>query len=124
LLTRGQPRSKLNLSGEWSRQEWAATVRMNHYGSVLSPETDPRDDLVIQPAWVTDVELRYTCAPWRLALGAQNLFDQYPTAEPTGARPKSLGGYYDVDNYFVPFSVLSPFGFNGRFLYARMSYKF
>lgn len=124
LLTRGQPRSKLNLSAEWSREELAATVRTNHYGSVLSPQSDPRDDLLIQPAWVTDVELRYTRAGWGLALGAQNVFDKYPTTEPTGARPIKLGGYYDVINYFVPFSVLSPFGFNGRFLYARMSYKF
>ena len=124
LLTRGQPRSRLNLSAEWSRRDWATTVRTNRYGTVLSPGTDPRDDLVIQPAWVTDVELRYTRAGWRFALGAQNILDQYPTAEPTGARPKSLGGYYDVNNYFVPFSVLSPFGFSGRYLYGRMSYKF
>lgn len=124
LLTRGQPRTKLNLSGEWSGDEWAATVRTNRYGTVLSPGTDPGDDLVIQPAWVTDVELRYARGGWRFALGAQNIFDQYPTLEPTGARPKSMGGYYDVTNYYVPFSELSPFGFNGRFLYGRMSYKF
>jgi iron complex outermembrane receptor protein len=124
LLTRGQPRTKLNLSAEWSRHELAATLRTNRYGSVLSPEADPRDDLLIRPAWVTDVELRYTRAAWRLALGAQNVFDQYPTVQPTGARPISLGGYYDLVNYFAPFSVLSPFGFEGRFLYARMSYQF
>ena len=124
LLTRGQPRTKLNLSGQWSRQEWSTTVRTNHYGRVLSPGADADDDLVIQPAWVTDVELRYRRAAWQLALGAQNVFDTYPTTEPMGARPKSLGGYYDVNNYFIPFSVLSPFGFSGRFLYGRMSYKF
>lgn len=124
LLTRGQPRTKLNLSAEWSRHEWSTTVRTNRYGSVLSPGADTADDLLIQPAWVTDVELRYTLAAWGFALGAQNVLDQYPTAEPTGSRPKSLGGYYDVNNYLVPFSVLSPFGFSGRFLYGRMSYKF
>lgn len=124
LMTRGQPRSKLNLGGEWSRGQLSATVRTNRYGSVLSPGADQRDDLSIQPAWVTDVELRYTRAAWRVALGAQNIFDQYPTAEPTGARPRSLGGYYNINNYFIPFSVLSPFGFSGRFLYGRMSYRF
>jgi iron complex outermembrane receptor protein len=124
LMTRGQPRSKLNLGGEWTRRDWSATVRANRYGSVLSPGTDPRNDLVIEPAWVTDVELRYTRAAWRFALGAQNVFDQYPTAEGTGPRPRSLGGYYDANNYFIPFSVLSPFGFSGRFLYGRMSYRF
>jgi iron complex outermembrane recepter protein len=57
-------------------------------------------------------------------MGAENVFDHYPTSEPTGARPASLGGYYDVNNYFVPYSVLSPFGFSGRYLYGRMSYRF
>ena len=124
LLTRGQPRSKLNLSAEWSREHWGATLRTNHYGRVLSPGSNPADDLVIQPAWVTDVELRFARAGWRLALGAQNVLDQYPTSEPTGARPGSPGGYYNVINYFIPFSVLSPFGFSGRFLYGRLSYQF
>lgn len=29
-----------------------------------------------------------------------------------------------VNNYFLPYSSFSPFGFNGRFLYARVSYVF
>lgn len=117
LLTRGQPRSKLNVSGEWSRGGWAATVRANYYGSVLSPASVAVDDMRIQPACVTDVELRYRRSAWQLALGAQNVFDKYPTLEPT----RTLA---DVTNYFIPFSVLSPFGFSGRYLYGRMSYKF
>lgn len=124
LLTRGQPRSKLNLGGEWSRERWAATVRSNYYGTVLSPGSDAANDLVIRPAFVTDVELRYARSGWQLALGAQNVFDTYPTLEPTGVRPGTTGRYYAVNNNFVPFSVLSPFGFSGRYLYGRMSYNF
>ena len=124
LLTRGQPRSRLNLSADWSRDGLSATVRTNFYGSVFSPGADSLDDLTIRPAWVTDLELRYSPGAWRLALGAENVFDKYPTPEPTGARPANLGGYYDVTNYFIPFSVLSPFGFNGRYLYGRLGYRF
>jgi iron complex outermembrane receptor protein len=124
LLTRGQPGSRLNLGADWSWSELAVSVNANRYGSVVSPATDPGNDLVIQPAWVADVELRYSPADWQFALGAQNLFDKYPTVQPTGARPPSLGGYYDVNNYVVPFSVLSPFGFSGRYLYGRMSFRF
>jgi iron complex outermembrane receptor protein len=124
LLTRAQPRSRLNLSADWSRDGLAATVRTNFYGSVFSAGADPLDDLTIRPAWVMDLELRYSRAGWQLALGAENMLDKYPTSEPTGARPASLGGYYDVTNYFIPFSVLSPFGFSGRYLYGRLGYRF
>jgi iron complex outermembrane receptor protein len=74
--------------------------------------------------WVTDVELRYSPAHWQFALGADNVLDKYPTPEPAGPRPASLGGYYPVINYFLPFSVLSPSGFSGRYLYGRLSYRF
>ena len=29
-----------------------------------------------------------------------------------------------ANNYFLPFSSFSPFGFNGRFVYGRVSYRF
>jgi iron complex outermembrane receptor protein len=124
LLVGSQPRSKLNLTAEWSWNGFGATLRTNRYGAVFSPEPDPLDDLLIEPAWVTDLELRYSPGRWQLALGANNLFDKYPTSEPTGPRPASLGGNYAVTNYIVPFSESSPFGFSGRYLYGRVDYRF
>jgi iron complex outermembrane receptor protein len=50
-----------------------------------------------------------------LALGVQNASDEYPQFTPTAlkAPPGSVG-----------FPSYSPYGFNGRFLYARLNYEF
>ena len=35
-----------------------------------------------------------------------------------------VGGFYPVTQAFLPYSNFSPFGFNGRFLYGRVSFDF
>ena len=47
-----------------------------------------------------------------LALGAYNLFDVYPRQVPAGSL-NTTGA--------APFSGFSPYGFNGRFVYGRLS---
>jgi iron complex outermembrane receptor protein len=62
-----------------------------------------------------------------LAVGANNLFDTYPTPVPVGAAGTTAGGttaYFPATNYVAPFSNYSPNGFNGRFVYGRISFKF
>ena len=59
------------------------------------------------------------------AIGADNVFDVYPDRSPFGPRPASAGGgVYPINQYYLPYSGFSPFGFNGRFLYARASVEF
>lgn len=113
---KGQPRQKLTLQGDWSREAWGATVRTTFYGSILSPGTlaDGSADTRTGTRGLVDVEARYTF-PFGMtaAVGADNLFDVYPRQitpnnNTTGASP---------------FSSFSPFGFNGRFVYGRLSMK-
>jgi iron complex outermembrane receptor protein len=52
-----------------------------------------------------------------LAVGANNLFDTYPSNLPAG-------GAFGSNGYFIPFSQFSPAGFNGRFVYGRASIRF
>ena len=120
----GQPRSKLGLSLDWTRGSLGATLRANRYGEVFAPGVDPRDDLTIESAWVMDLELRYDAKHFQIAAGAENLLDEYPTHMPSGVRPAELGGNYTVNNYILPYSGFSPFGFSGRFVYGRASYRF
>ena len=34
------------------------------------------------------------------------------------------GGVYPVNQEFIPFSIFSPFGFDGRFVYGRFAVNF
>jgi iron complex outermembrane receptor protein len=83
------------------------------------------DDIFLSPKWITDLEFRVNpVKSLEVALGANNLFDVYPDRLPFGARPAAVGGFYPVTQAFLPYSNFSPFGFNGRFLYGRVSVDF
>ncbi|HEX8583220.1 MAG TPA: TonB-dependent receptor [Allosphingosinicella sp.] len=136
-FTEGQPRDKIVLSADGDVGPFGFTARTTRYGEVVSPGAanpiaDPTsltamgpDDIVLSPKWITDVELRFKAgAGIEFALGANNLFDVYPDRSPFGARPASIGGVYPANQEYIPYSIFSPFGFNGRFLYGRLSVEF
>ena len=127
-IERGQPSDRINLALDYS-QNWASfTLRGNRFGEVLAPGTDAFTDLPIAAAWVIDAEIRVEpINGLELAVGSNNLFDQYPTANPVGVGIDPVTGLArnnSANNYFLPFSSFSPFGFNGRFIYGRVSYRF
>lgn len=131
-IERGQPKDRINLGADWERGWLSATLRTNRFGEVFSPGATPINDVLLAPRWITDLEFRLRpqggiAEGIELAVGANNLFDQYPTVNPTGRATDPLTGNQanlSVNNYFLPYSSFSPFGFNGRFLYARISYAF
>jgi iron complex outermembrane receptor protein len=143
-LEQGQPRDKVVFTADWEIANWGATLRATRFGRVLSPggvnppaanggqiiNGQPNrilwgDDVVLTPKTITDLEIR---SKWfddrvQVAFGANNLFDIYPDRQPTGARSANVGGgTFGTNNHFLPYSNFSPFGFNGRFLYGRISY--
>jgi iron complex outermembrane receptor protein len=110
----GTPDHKLVAAGDWSNGPWGATLRGTAYGSVLIPNATPALDYKSGAKTVWDAEARYTFlkdVTW--ALGVNNLFDEYPDQAPA---PVNTTGV-------VAFPSYSPFGFNGRFLYTRLSYS-
>ena len=134
-FTDGQPSDKIVLSADGKIGDFGITARSTRYGEVTSPDAaspiaNPAslvalgpDDLVLRAKWITDLEIRYTFAERiELAIGANNAFDVYPDARPQGARP--TGGFFPVNSGYLPYSGFSPFGFNGRFLYGRLSVNF
>lgn len=136
-FTHGQPRDKIVFSADGDIGNFGITARTTRYGKVVSPGaaapiaaplslTDfGPDDIFLKAKWITDLELRYKALGHvELAIGANNLFDVYPTRSPFGARPASIGGVYPANQEYIPYSIFSPFGFNGRFLYGRVSVDF
>jgi iron complex outermembrane receptor protein len=135
-FTDGQPHDKVVLSADGDIGKFGITARTTRYGKVISPGaafpiSDPTsltaagpDDIHLAAKWITDAELRLKSGPVEFAIGANNLFDVYPTRSPFGARPTSVGGWYPANQIYIPYSIFSPFGFNGRFVYGRVSVDF
>ncbi len=134
---RGQPRTKVVLATDTKIAGVGLSARTTRYGSVISPETTAPlganaasltalgpDDQVLRPKWITDFSLSYELQGVQLTLGVDNAFDVYPDRRPFGLRPTSVGGSYPATYQFLPYSGFSPFGFNGRFLYARAAINF
>jgi iron complex outermembrane receptor protein len=111
----GTPESKFNASVDWSLGAFGATLRATRYGRVLSPGTTPTQDLVLTPKTVVDVEARWNVTEKiRLSVGADNVFDEYPTKTPPALNTTSN----------TPFSNYAPFGRSGRYVYGRVSVNF
>ena len=136
-FTDGQPRSKIVLSADGDYGDFGLTARTTRYGKALAPDAAAPlapnqasltalgpDDQKLSAKWITDLELRYKLLQKvELAVGANNLFDVYPDRRPFGRRPD--GGLYPANFPHIPFSgAASPFGFNGRFVYGRVSVDF
>jgi iron complex outermembrane receptor protein len=138
-FTHGQPRDKVVLSADGEISQFGITARTTRYGKVVSPgAANPLapnaasltafapDDIFLGRKWITDAEIRWKPGGGaEFALGANNLFDVYPDRSPFGPRPAELGGgTFPVNQIYIPYSIFSPFGFNGRFVYARASVDF
>jgi iron complex outermembrane receptor protein len=112
----GTPESKGVGSVDWSLGGWSATARATYYQSVLVANNVSTLDYQTGNATLIDLEGRYEF-PFGVtaAVGVNNLTDEYPNFTPAtlNAPTGSVG-----------FPQFSPFGFNGRFVYGRLSYSF
>ena len=110
----GTPQNKVTAQTDWNKGPFGATLRASFYGDVLSPGTlaDGSADLHTGKRSVWDLEGRYAFPhDITLAVGADNLFDQYPRQVPPALDTTGA----------APFTSFSPFGFGGRFVYGRLS---
>ena len=138
-FTKGQPKDKIVLSLDGDFGTIGFTARTTRYGRVTSPglvaplapnqlsfTAAGPDDVSLSPKWITDLEVRLDVAErFHFAIGADNVFDVYPDRLPFGIRPAALGGgSFPQNNQYNGYSIFSPFGFNGRFLYGRVSVDF
>lgn len=111
----GNPKDKYTFAVNWELGAFSAFVRAIRYGEVLVPGTTPANDQSLSPKTVVDLEGSYGITEnIRLSVGADNVLDEYPDA----LRP----ALNSTNN--TPFTSTSPFGYSGRFVYARASLDF
>jgi iron complex outermembrane receptor protein len=111
---RETPKGKAGLQGDWALASWSATARATFYGDVMSPGTvsNGSQDFHTGAQTLVDLEGRYAFSHGvQLALGAENLLDAYP---------KQIPLYGDTTGA-APWTSFSPFGFDGRRIYVRLS---
>lgn len=112
---KGTPQDKYAAIVDWNMDRFGATFRATRYGEVLTPGTTAATDFVLSPKVLLDLEARVSLGEqWRIAVGAENLTDEYPDAFTVNLN--TTGN--------TPYSNYSPFGRSGRLLYARLSYDF
>lgn len=110
----GTPQQKYVFTTEWAKDRLGATLKATTYGDVLVPNNTATLDYHTGVHTVVDLEGRYKVMDKiNLAVGVNNLLDEYPNMTPTNVNT----------NGPVGFPGFSPFGFNGRFIYTRVSYN-
>jgi iron complex outermembrane recepter protein len=111
----GQPKDNLRLQSVWQRNRIGANLDVSRYGEFCSfVTTNPADDQTFSPKWLTNLEATYRTSRYLLAAGAQNLFDVFPD------RNSTVNSFNGIQT----FPSQSPFGMNGRTLYARLGWTF
>ena len=119
----GAPQTKFNVGATWFYGPFRLNGLANRFGEVIDPGTSADSDETLDAKWITDLELSYQANEFMsLAVGANNVFDAYP--DTTVENNQDAGQSTSTFDRIFPFSGFSPFGFNGRFIYGRVSVSF
>ncbi len=128
---RGQPRDNILLSANYNLGAFAGVVRTQRFGKVTTANVIQTDtlDQTFRAKWITDVSASYTIFRiYTLTAGADNVFDVYPDRNSYPGQPFNGpggipgGGVAGNGNVGIfPYNGVSPFGFNGRFMYGKLS---
>ena len=139
------PKNKINLSLNYSSAKWGILVRSVRFGEVgylnavdptIAANNLPLEiDQTFSAKWITDISVSYRIVKsLNFTVGANNLFDIYPdrayidprnnennltsaasgTSYTTGRDNTSNGRFLYSRN-------VSQFGFNGRFIFAKIT---
>ncbi|MFA5806488.1 MAG: TonB-dependent receptor, partial [Melioribacteraceae bacterium] len=111
---RGQPLSSWNFQANYSFSEWSFMARAGRYGEITSFNNNVVQDQTFSSVWVVDAEAAYNIMKGlTLGVGVNNLFDQYPDK------------IIKVNSFFgiLPYSSMSPSGYNGRYVYSRINFS-
>lgn len=114
-MTRSVPRNSGSLAFTHTLGDLETRVAFNYFGDYIL-ENSQGVQTEFSAKWVTDISARYALTPQlSLSAGVQNLFDEYPDKQ----RPES-----QFNGIFMYPNTNAPFGFNGGYYYAEVTYAF
>jgi iron complex outermembrane receptor protein len=129
-IEKGQPKDNFNVAAVLTRGEWGLNYRTQRFGQVTSFGTpvDGSLDQTFRAKWISDASVSYTRGKsLTFMIGADNIFDVYPDRNnnngPIATNPATTSGGNSNFGIF-PYNGISPFGFNGRFAYVRVNWRY
>ncbi|MEZ4697283.1 MAG: TonB-dependent receptor [Rhodothermales bacterium] len=109
-----QPNNKQNVQANYDVDRFRLMVRVIRYGEVTAINENDALTQTFGARTLTDLEVGYVPKSGvHVALGANNVFDVYPDKQ---YKANSFNGIF-------PYNGFSPFGFFGRYVYARASIR-
>lgn len=110
------PREKVNLTLGYKVGRWNVFLRNVHFGPVTELTDETKDQQVYSPKIITDLSVGYDFSKMvQLTIGSNNLLDVYPD--------KTLNPDFVDNGRFVYSGSAHQFGFNGRFVFAKLNFK-
>jgi iron complex outermembrane receptor protein len=140
------PKSKITLSANYNLKKLGILLRTVRFGEVtflnaVDP-TIPTNNLPLEidqtfsAKWITDISISYKIlSQLNLTLGANNLFDVYPDKAYIDPRNHQFNFSSDPANnyttvrdntsngHFMYSRNVTQFGFNGRYVFARLTFQ-
>lgn len=115
-FSKGSPRNKYIAGVTWEKDAFGLNLRATRYGKIVQVHpTNPALDATIKPRVIVDAEASYALRPGiRLAVGANNLLNQYPDK----LVPALQGNGFSLYNQY------SPYGVSGGFYYGKLTFSF
>ena len=105
----------LNMTADYAVKRVNLVYHVARFGQVSVRGTTPSGDQTFSPKWLSDVNATVNLtSQLRLMGGVNNLFDTYPNEQIAANNNSGI----------FPYSSFSPFGFNGRFSFVKLSYGF
>ena len=134
-IEKGNPRDNLFLSVNAATGALSVNARAQRYGEVslaaACPAATPNCTAVTNATgtldqtfgakWISDLSVSWLLrSRFTITAGADNIFDVYPDRNLNPGDPATTNG--GISNFgMFPYNGISPFGFNGRFVYTRFS---
>lgn len=112
-ITKGTPRDKFFLNAAWNAGPFGIDTTATRWGEFTSYGSTAANDQTFGAKWTWDLAASYRLGGLTFTLGADNVLDQYPDQSISGVGTRT----------YLPYSTMSPFGFNGRFVYGNVRYQ-
>ncbi|GLC26407.1 TonB-dependent receptor [Roseisolibacter agri] len=126
-IEEGQPRTNVLLSGTYDLRNFGLVARTQRFGEVTTRTAltaagvPSAPDQTFGAKWITDVSASLRIlSRVTLVVGADNVLDVYPD-ENSDRRNSTAANSGNANFGIFPYNQFSPFGFNGRYVYGRVT---